>query len=73
MDEARTRAQWNFVSHILAWIQNSVPGQTTLVTPGEINPYADDDVPAASSGLTLTPLVLRALVKAQKIRNANSR
>lgn len=73
MDEARTRGQWNLLSHVLAWIQNTVAGEGDLVTPQQLNPYVDDDAPAASSGLTITPLVLRSIVKAMKMRNANSR
>jgi hypothetical protein len=73
MDEARTRGQWSLLSHVLAWIQNTVAGEGDLVTPQQLNPYAEDDAPAASSGITITPSVLRALVKAQRMRNANSR
>jgi hypothetical protein len=73
MDEARTRAQWNHTSHLLAWIQNTVATAGNLVTPQDLNPYAEDDVQTAPSGLTITPQVLRAMVKAMKMRHAKPR
>ncbi len=68
MDEARTRAQWNHTSHLLAWIQNSVATEGNLVSPQELNPYAEEEAPTTSPGLTLTPQVLTAMVKAMKAR-----
>ncbi len=74
MDESRTRAQWNHTSHVLAWIQNSVASEGNLVSPAELNPYAEEDTPeAAPPGMTLTPQVLRAMVKALRIKNAKRR
>jgi hypothetical protein len=68
MDEARTRAAWNHTSHLLAWIQNSVATEGNLVSPQELNPYAEEESPASSPGITITPQVLRAMVKAMKAK-----
>ena len=73
MDEARTRAQWNHTSHLLAWIQNSAAAAGNLVTARELNPYAETDEPAQSAGMTITPQVLRAMVRAMKAKNAKRR
>ena len=74
MDESRTRAQWNHTSHVLAWIQNSVASEGNLVSPSELNPYAEEDASdAAPAGMTLTPQVLRAMVKALRMNSAKRR
>lgn len=73
MDEARSRAQWNHTSHLLAWIQNSAATAGNLVTPQELNPFAEEDEPAQPAGVTITPQVLRAMVRALKLKNAKRR
>ena len=74
MDDARNKFVWNHTSHILAWIQNSVASEGNLVSAAELNPYSEDDAPERdAAGMTLTPQVLRCMVKALRLKNAKCR